>query len=913
MDQAPLYTSTRSLMLLMAVAVSCPFVQANDYGAVGASTAEGTSIAGYGYYGAGQSDIQSRAFARREARVNESMDYLNKGREYYRAEKYEESLQEYRRALDTIPKAPVTQERVDFIKRSIGDASVALAQQYVKVGRYDEARQLLLDALKTNPCNKLAQRELEYMNDPIRTNPAKTPQYVKDVEEVNKLLHMGYGYFDLGQFDEAKREFQKVLRIDKYNTAARRGMEQVDKRRSAYYRSAYDQARAEALAEVDRSWEVPVPMEVPEQVDSGESITIDANGATANLMKLKSIIIPSVNFDNTTVEEAIEFLRNKSVQLDTGNGERGINFVINNVQPAAAAPATPSLDDDDFGGDDDEDEDSDDEDEAAAPVAATPAVSTSDLKSKQIQQLKLRNVPMLEVLKIICQNAGLRYKVEDYAVTIMPAGNANDADLYSRTFSVPPNFISSLDLASGDSGGGDADPFGDGGGSSSGIKARPPVATLLKNAGVPFPEGASATYIAGNSSLIVRNTTANLDMIEQLIEQTKGKTKQIKIMTKFVEITQENTDELSFDWVVTPFSANDSRSLFVGGGTSSSSDVTSSNFVSAPTNTSNWPISSSSDTINGYSTSGLRSGTQAISKNGIENLLSSQNRTEATTKSPAPGILSMTGIYDEGSFQMLMRGLSQKKGTDVLTAPSITAKPGEMAKIEIIREFIYPTAYDAPQIPSSMGSNYDNNSSSSSSTTSTLLGTTIQPKVNSYPVTPATPTEFQMRPVGVTLEVQPNVDDNDFAIEMVFKPEISEFEGFVNYGSPIQSTGVGSDGTPITLTLTDNRIEQPIFSIRRVETNLSIYDGHTVAIGGLIQENVQIVEDKVPIFGDLPFVGRFFRSNSENHLKKNLMIFVTGQVIDATGQPVRGRATGSALDGDPASTAMSGDSVLPSL
>jgi general secretion pathway protein D len=402
-------------------------------------------------------------------------------------------------------------------------------------------------------------------------------------------------------------------------------------------------------------------------------------------------------------------------------------------------------------------------------------------------------------------------------------------------------------------------------------------------------------------------------MIEQLIEQTKGKTKQIKIMTKFVEITQENTDELSFDWVVTPFSANDSRSLFVGGGTSSSSDVTSSNFVSAPTNTSNWPISSSSDTINGYSTSGLRSGTQAISKNGIENLLSSQNRTEATTKSPAPGILSMTGIYDEGSFQMLMRGLSQKKGTDVLTAPSITAKPGEMAKIEIIREFIYPTAYDAPQIPSSMGSNYDNNSSSSSSTTSTLLGTTIQPKVNSYPVTPATPTEFQMRPVGVTLEVQPNVDDNDFAIEMVFKPEISEFEGFVNYGSPIQSTGVGSDGTPITLTLTDNRIEQPIFSIRRVETNLSIYDGHTVAIGGLIQENVQIVEDKVPIFGDLPFVGRFFRSNSENHLKKNLMIFVTGQVIDATGQPVRGRATGSALDGDPASTAMSGDSVLPSL
>ena len=63
-----------------------------------------------------------------------------------------------------------------------------------------------------------------------------------------------------------------------------------------------------------------------------------------------------------------------------------------------------------------------------------------------------------------------------------------------------------------------------------------------------------------------------------------------------------------------------------------------------------------------------------------------------------------------------------------------------------------------------------------------------------------------------------------------------------------------------------------------------------MAIGGLITENVQTVEDKVPIFGDLPLIGRFFRSNSDNHIKKNLMIFVTGQIIDATGQPVRGNA-----------------------
>ena len=136
----------------------------------------------------------------------------------------------------------------------------------------------------------------------------------------------------------------------------------------------------------------------------------------------------------------------------------------------------------------------------------------------------------------------------------------------------------------------------------------------------------------------------------------------------------------------------------------------------------------------------------------------------------------------------------------------------------------------------------------------------------------------------------PTIAENKYIIDLSFKPSIVEFEGFVNYGSPIQSTGVGSDGKPMSLTLTENRIEQPIFSKRSVETSLFIYDGHTVAIGGLITENVQTVEDKVPIFGDLPLVGRFFRSNSDNHIKKNLMIFVTGQIIDATGQPVRGNS-----------------------
>jgi general secretion pathway protein D len=55
-----------------------------------------------------------------------------------------------------------------------------------------------------------------------------------------------------------------------------------------------------------------------------------------------------------------------------------------------------------------------------------------------------------------------------------------------------------------------------------------------------------------------------------------------------------------------------------------------------------------------------------------------------------------------------------------------------------------------------------------------------------------------------------------------------------------------------------------------------------------MREDVQNVEDKVPILGDIPWVGRLFQSKSENRIKSNLIIFVTAQIIDATGRPLRG-------------------------
>ena len=68
---------------------------------------------------------------------------------------------------------------------------------------------------------------------------------------------------------------------------------------------------------------------------------------------------------------------------------------------------------------------------------------------------------------------------------------------------------------------------------------------------------------------------------------------------------------------------------------------------------------------------------------------------------------------------------------------------------------------------------------------------------------------------------------------------------------------------------------------------MTVFDGSTVALGGLIREDVQKVQDKVPILGDIPYAGRLFRSDVDQKLKKNLIIFVTPRILTPDGQPRR--------------------------
>ena len=295
------------------------------------------------------------------------------------------------------------------------------------------------------------------------------------------------------------------------------------------------------------------------------------------------------------------------------------------------------------------------------------------------------------------------------------------------------------------------------------------------------------------------------------------------------------------------------------------------------------PVGASSST-SGPITAGNRGGSTAISLNAVDALLL------GSQAGAAPGILSVAGVFTNPQFQVVLRALSQKKGIDLVSAPRVTAKSGQRALIEIIRDFRYPTEFEPPQPPPANGSQYT-------------------------PVVPNTPAGWETKHTGITLEVEPTVGPDNYTIELILAPRVIEFDGFINYGSPIYATvatpgPLGLNFLPsLTFVATPNTMNQPVFSVREVTTQVSIYDGQTVVLGGLMREDVQKIQDKVPILGDIPLAGRLFRSNVDQHIKRNLVMFVTAGLMDPAGQPIIKAEEEDAIVAEPSVAEMIEESI----
>ena len=587
---------------------------------------------------------------------------------------YETAYTNYLDALDAIPAGPSPGSLRARVLSKFTKTALLYAEKLIADGRYSDAERVAKTVLlpEYDPSNRAAVRLLSNLEQPDYYNKTVTPQFAADREEVTKLLYEADGFFQAGRFDLAIKRYEQVLNIDRYNIAARKGMEQVNLQKSRYYGSAYNETRSRLLWMVDQSWERPV-----QRFQGGRSTTSEAQarlgirGTEATMAKLNRIIIPRIDLRDATVREAVEFLKQRSRELDSTTDDpqekRGVNIFLK-LLPPATIPAPDMT--------------------AAPPVeggATLPPVS-GDADTKVT--LSLTNVPLIEALRYLTELAGLKYKIEPYAVSIVPI-TENTTDLVTKKYRVPPGFIPTSLTAGADLIPSPGSPRSEV--TESRIGSRSNALDYLQSQGVSFPSGAFAQYVPASSELIVRNTPDAIDLIDSLVDAAVGvQPTQVEIESKFLEITQNNLKELGFDWLLGPLQIK--PGTFVGGGTQgfgTNTDPTSPSSANFPftTDVGQFPV-----------TGGLRSGSgsspnAAITANSIDALLF------PAAAGAAPGIFGIAGIFTNPQFQVVIHALNQKKGVDLMSAPKVTTKSGRKAIVRVAREFPYPTEFSAPEPP----------------------------------------------------------------------------------------------------------------------------------------------------------------------------------------------------------------------
>ena len=116
--------------------------------------------------------------------------------------------------------------------------------------------------------------------------------------------------------------------------------------------------------------------------------------------------------------------------------------------------------------------------------------------------------------------------------------------------------------------------------------------------------------------------------------------------------------------------------------------------------------------------------------------------------------------------------------------------------------------------------------------------------------------------VGVILEVTPRINPDGF-VKLEVAPEISSL-------------------TTSSVTISEG-VNAPIINSRRATTTVTVQDGHTIVIGGLITTQDEERQQKLPIIGDIPGLGMLFRTNTIIKNRTELLIILTPHVLRNVG------------------------------
>ena len=475
----------------------------------------------------------------------------------------------------------------------------------------------------------------------------------------------------------------------------------------------------------------------------------------------------------------------------------------------------------------------------------------------------MTDVSLDKLLDFITKQVNFNYIVEDGVVVVRPDAGSSDIDTESFTLNQAgmrrmgkTAHQAALQASSSATGG-----FGSGGGSVSiaptGDEDSEIIKRYLQRHNVMFDgiPGVGLSY--DGTEVTITHNRQNLERCRKLLEKLSDVTL-INVQSKFIDISEGAMRELATNFTL--------------------SRETAAGVTETKVKTGNRTL----DSTFGISSRGrdgqiIKTSSSWTTTDGILQQTPGETSTFTIPGTPpmSPGNISATNspVLDTNiatiggwDLRLLINALESHESSDVLAAPNVTVTSGdsEGASIELYQRLIYPSMYNEPtvQVSSNGSNNYGGGGGEASAA-----------------IKAATPSELLDQKVGITFKVNANYIKEQGIIELRLAPEIVEFEGFIEYGGV--SVAVAG-GTTVTA---PSGFFQPVFSHRKVTTNVAVFDGATVVIGGLTREEVKTVEDKVPVLGDIPIIGGAFRSKGKTTNKRNLMIFVTANRMTPGGAP----------------------------
>ncbi len=781
------------------------------------------------------SNVMTEEELRRVALEQYARETMLEGEAALERNNFEKAVRLFSAALDKrIPRRPETdwvrKRARDGLRNSYYQEALLLREQR----EYEKARARAQKA--ANLGHEKAARFVSTLKRLIEEEPQKidvsrpadyidSRDFRQKEADVQKSLRVGKRYLAAGEYDKAQYEFEKILRDHPDNTESIRLLAKVAREREDRAVMERETTRDSMIASLVETWNPRDYAEVsPAGVQDGETTT-----RPEPEMRVSA---------RTRLIEKMQNIEIPEITFRQANIYDVVDFLTD------ASIEFDKSDDDRKGvniilqlgaGRGPERE------AAPAPAgggglwgaagdtAVEPEGAGEDV---ELITFSARYISLWRALKLVADAADLRVEVEESIVKLVPSDKPR-GDIIVRWYSVLPSAQQKIARIKGELAGGGsrtaAGGMGGFGGFGGGAAAQPEEEGGWKDGfremGVDWPEGSSIKYVGSIGKLIVANTADNLAVLEQILSVINVVPYQIEIEARFVEVRRGDLSSLGFEWLLT-----DDWEVATDPGSGSSVLPSSQERIVVRAND-QAPIGSG------------RGFTQAnrFVREGLNNA------------SVSDSLLTVAGVLTNPELEFILHAMEQRGFADMLSAPKVTTQAGHDAEIKVVTEYIYPTDFTVTPV------------TAGDDDVDVIIGGIVEPSA------------FETREVGVILGVVPEVSDDGQMIDLTMTPEVVTEPTWRNYGSSF----IDSEGNEVILNM-----EQPFFHTRTVATRLSIYNGATVVMGGMITEDRQTVDDKVPVLGDIPVIGRLFRSKYDRSEKRNLLIFVTARLVDPAGKPL---------------------------